>query len=281
MYIIKVFAVWTPEAILNLIIVLLIAGMKDRLKLNKVENLIRFASTVTCMVLSSVFVWPLIDKYFNNISIVVSFIIHAIAYAIIFLIIYQVNIRTALTSVLLMLFTLGTLENTYFPFLVAYVSGGYEHYVNSISQYVLFSCITRVAQTFIIIFLWNNEHVFLVTKLNKNLHRTFSIFISGLAICELYISFSFSQFFGQMSVTSQILYGIVIIFMVFLFYLLICKIIHSIIHLMLVQGYKQYQTLEAGAEEAFKSVYLLLKRNDIESAKSYISLLIGSEENKS
>ena len=68
--------------------------------------------------------------------------------------------------------------------------------------------------------------------------------------------------------------------MLILFYMLIFKIIYSVIRLMLTNGYKQLRTFELGAEEAFKSVYILLENNDIDSAKSYISLLIGSEENK-
>lgn len=280
MYIIKVFAVWTPEAILNLIIVLLIAGMKDRLKLNKVENLIRFASTVTCMVLSSVFVWPLIDNYFNNISIVVSFLAHMFIYTLIIFTIYRISINKVFISVLLMGFTVTTFENSFFPFLVGYISGGYENYSNNLSQYIVFSCITRIAQVLFIRFLWNNQYIFMVTEINKKVYKAFSFFIFGLTICEVYISFNFSQYFGQMSTKSQIFYGLALIVMLILFYMLIFKIIYSVIRLMLTNGYKQLRTFELGAEEAFKSVYILLENNDIDSAKSYISLLIGSEENK-
>jgi hypothetical protein len=277
---IKIFVVWTPEAILNLIIVLLIAGLKDKLKLNKLENLIRFASVVVCMVLSSVFIVPLVNKVFPDTNIVISFLLHTVAYAIIFFAIYTVDFQKAFLSVLLMGFTFATLENIYYPFLVAYVSHGYQSYNNNISQYVLFSCITRIVQVILIAFLWDNQYIFLVTKLNKKLYNIFSIFISLLAICELYVSVMYSACFGQMSFENQITYGIVLIVMIILFYVLIYKIIYSTIRTIIVQGYKQYQVLEKGAQEAFKSVYSLLEGNDIESAKAYVAVLIGGEENK-
>ncbi len=275
MSLIKLLVVWTPEAVLNLIIVLLIAGLKDKLKLKRNGNLIRFLTAVACMVLSSVFILPLIP-YFN---IVINFLIHIIIYTAIILCVYRVSLYKAFISVLLMGFTFASFENVIYPFLIAYISGGFENYNNNIIQYILFSCFTRIAQASLIAFLWNSEYILLVTELNKKIHNVFYAIIVTLTISELYMSSVFYDYFSLMSLENRILFGIVLTVIVVAFYIIIYKIIFSSIRLLIKQGYRQYQMLEQGAEEAFRSVYSLLEGNDIDSAKNYISILIEGDKN--
>lgn len=273
MSLIKILAVWTPESILNLIIVILIAGLRDKLNLKKSGNLIQFISALFCMVLSSIVLSVLVET-----NVVINYIYHIAAYAIIFSLIYKLDLRKALLSVLLMLFTFATLENSYYPFLVSYVSGGIEQYNNNLTHYILFSCITRTLQLGLIVFLIKNQYVFLLTRLDKKMHNIFTIFISFLLICETCVSYMYAFYFNQLSLQHQIIYGLVIVIMIVLYYALIYKVIYSSIKGVIIQGYKQYQMLEQGAEEAFKSVYSLLSNDDVDSAKNYISLLLGSDE---
>ncbi len=273
MSIIKVLVVWTPEVALNIVIILLIVGLKDQLKFKNVGNLIKFLSSVVCLDASSI----VLDKI-ATFNVVVNIIYHAVIYFVVIVLIYKVDFRKTIVSVILMYFTFLTLENTYYPFLVSYVSGGINNYNDNITQYILFSCITRLAQTGLIVFLWKNQYVFLVTALSKKINNIFNIFISVLSICETCISVLYAIYFGQMSLEHQIIYGSALVVMVVLHYALIYKVIYSSIKGIVVQGYKQYQMLEQGAEEAFKSVYSLLDNNDVEAAKNYISLLVKGED---
>ncbi len=273
MSLIKLLVVWTPEVALNIVIILLVVGLKDQLKFKNIGNLIKFLSSVACLDAASI----VLDR-FVSFNVIVNIIYHAVIYFAVIVLIYKVDFRKAFIGIILMYFTFLTLENTYYPFLVSYVSGGIEQYNNNITQYILFSCITRLAQMGLIVFLWKNQYVFLVTTLSKKINNIFNIFIFVLMVCETCISYLYAIYFGQMSLEHQIIYGSVLVTMVVLHYALIYKVIYSSIKGIIVQGYKQYQMLEQGAEEAFKSVYSLLDNNEVEAAKNYISLLVRGEE---
>jgi hypothetical protein len=164
--------------------------------------------------------------------------------------------------------------------MVSYISGGIENYNNNILQYILFSCVTRLAQLSVIIFLWKKQYILFISQISKKIYKIYTISVSIFLVCELCVSFMYVTYFNQMPIGLQITYGLALVALIVFFYVITYMIIHSTLKGVIAKGYKQYQTIERGAEESFKSIYSLLDNNEIELAKNYISLLIRSEENK-
>ncbi|MDP4094116.1 MAG: hypothetical protein Q8920_12225 [Bacillota bacterium] len=263
-----------PEAFLNLIIVMLIAGSRELLRFNK-GNAIRFFFSLGFMVLSSAVIRPLISEIVQNM--ILSFLIHTFIYAIVIAIIYRMNFRKSFLSVLLMGFTFMTLENVYIPFLVVYVFKGQENFYAHFINVFLASLPERLVQMGLIIFLWKYQFAFAVTRINKKFYNFFTVFIFVLSICEAYFSFIFTMYFPELSLENQILFSITLISSVVVFYLLVYRFIYITIKGLITQGYKQYKELEDNAEKAITTVHTLLENNDFESAKNFVRNLIGEE----
>lgn len=274
MTIFTLLAVSLPEAFLNLVIVILIAGMRDCLKLGK-RNTIRFLIALMFMVLSSAVIRPLISNIVPNI--VLSFLIHTLIYAVVIAIIYQMDFRKAFLSVLLMGFTFVTLEDAYVPFIIVYISKGIENMYKSGLHVLLYTLPERIVQVCLIVFLWRNQFALEVTKISRKFYNFFSIFVFVLCICELYSSFIFTQYFDKMTLEHQIIYSATLLAIIVVFYLLVYRFIYITVKGLITQGYKQYQELEEGAEKAINTVYNMLEENDVDSAKSFLKELIGKE----
>jgi hypothetical protein len=265
-----------PEAFLNIFIILLFAGEKCRLKLSK-PNIIRFLSALSLMLLASCIIRPLVPNFIFNAF------FHVLAYTLIIKTVYKINFGTTILSVLLLALFFATVENSYYPLVITYVSDGLNKFFED--NFVMLICTlpTRVIQVSAIVFLWKHYVVFAIAKLNKSNYRLFVAAIIIITTVQLYFSYNFVYYFSMMLFIHRILYSTAIFILAIVFNVLIFKLIYSTGKGLLKHGIKRCNAIEQDAELAFIDIYNLLKKQDINGAIEILEELLDKnelEENK-
>ena len=119
------FLISLPEAFLNAIIILLFAGVKEKLKFNK-NNLIRFIICICSLLVLTNFVRPIARNVIENIF------ISSIAYILVFTLVYRLKLIHAALSVAFTILMFSAIENSYYPFIIAYISDGIESFCQTL-----------------------------------------------------------------------------------------------------------------------------------------------------
>lgn len=262
------FLVSLPEAFLNEIIILLFAGAKERLTLNK-DNVVRFIICLVSMLALTSFIRPVVHNVIENI------LASSIIYIFVFALIYRLRLVHAALSVIFAILLFSTIENSYLPFIVAYVYKGIENFSKNYHLFAIYSIPSRILQGLTILYLWKYE-ILLVTKISKQFHKTFIISSFLLIFVEYFFGYLFYTYFNVIPLLQQILFAVAIVLLVIIFNYLMFKTIYVAIGKIITNGFTQYKELEENAKTAFELINNLIKsnRNDeaikiIEGLKCY------------
>lgn len=256
------FFVSLPEAFLNLIIFLLFAGTKSNLKVNR-SNVIRFTISLIAMLVATSIIRPLAQNVVENV------IAHCIAYIIIISLLYKLRLWHSAISVVFTMLLFSTIENSYYPFIIAYISGGIDNFTKHYQLFVLYSVPNRILQVMIIFFLYKYE-ILLVTKISRQFHYTFVISTFILVFVEYFFGFIFYSYFNVFSLLQQITYAVALVLMVVFFNYLMFMTIYVTIGKIITNGFSQYQELEYDAKSAFLLINSLIKSNRVDEAAKLI-----------
>lgn len=264
------FFISLPEAFLNLIIFLLFAGAKNKLKINK-SNMVRFVISLVAMLVATNVIRPLAQ------TVVVSIILHSLTYILIVMLVYRLELGHAALSVVFAMLLFSTIENSYYPFIIAYISKGIENYLKHYQLIVVYAMPSRILQLAIILFLWKYE-ILLVARISKQFHKTFIISSFILIFVEYFFGYIFYSYFNILPLFQQIIYALALVLMVIAFNLLIFKTIYVTIGRIISNGFTQYKELEDNAKLAFDVLYNLLKNSKIGEAIKLIEELKGNNK---
>ncbi len=266
------FLVSLPEAILNIVIILLFAGKKEKLNLNK-PNLINFAVSLVAIMLVSNFLRPLAPNVMVNV------LIHFLSYIVISFIIYKIKLTYSILSVSFMYLIYSTIENSYLPFIITYVCKGIENFFNNYYVLPIYTIPYRIGQFIVIVFLWKYE-ILLVSKINKLFHKLFILSSFILIYIEFFLGYLFCTYFEQIRLIHQLGLSVSLILLVFVLNLVIFKLIYITVSSLLINGYKKYSEFEEDVLFALDEIYLMLNDNRIDEAIELIKQLRGSTDIK-
>lgn len=259
------FFVSLPEAFLNLIIILLIAGEKDRLKINN-SNVIRFVVTLILMLAASWFIRPIASNFVISIS------LHIIAYTLIMFLIYRMNIMYALLGISFALMLIVTTEVLYFPYIITYVHHGMENFTKAYPLFLPYSLPDRIVQVIVIRFLWKHD-ILLATRINRRFHKLFIASFLILTIIEDVFYLIFVTFSDKMPLSYQIAFSVGLFVMAVVQSFLIIKFIYLALGGVLVKGYGKYVELEENVKFAFDEIRNLLEEKKVDDAIKLIKEL--------
>ncbi|RCX13775.1 hypothetical protein DFR58_1163 [Anaerobacterium chartisolvens] len=259
-----------PEAVLNLIIMLLFAGSKGRLKINK-ANILRFTISIVLMLTASWFIRP------ASPNIITSVILHQIAYVLIILVVYRLKFTYILLAVSFTYLASSTMENAYTPYIITYICNGIESFQNAYHWYVLYCLPTRAIQIASAVFLWRYD-IMVATRLDHRFHKNFISCALILVSLENAFAFIFYTYWHTMSLIYQTLYSVSILLMVFGFNFAVFKLLYDTIGGIISKGYRQYTELEESARYAFDKIETLLQCNKINEAVELIQEIKGKEK---
>ena len=257
-----------PEAFFNLIIFLLIAGAKDKLKINK-PNVIRFAASLVTMLAASSIIRPVAP------NVVVNVVSHCLVYIVIIMLIYRLKLRYASLSVVFTMLMFSSIENLYYPFIIAYISKGTENYMKHYQWIALYAIPSRVMQVGIILFLWKYE-ILLVTKISKKFHKAFIISTFAMIIVEYFFAYTFANYFSTYSLSYQVVFAAILFLMTIVFCFIIFQTVYVAIGDVITKGFTKYSELEENAKLAFDVINDLIKDNKTVEAMNLINELKGN-----
>ncbi|MCX7749471.1 MAG: hypothetical protein N2645_21650 [Clostridia bacterium] len=267
-----------PEAILNLVLILLVLGKKEEYLNRKLESAIRFSFTVILMLIATSTLRPLAS------NVIESMIYHIIAYIIIISLVYgkslksiYINIGTVSFGTTIIMLFISTIDNLYMPILTI-LHSDINSYLNNILVLIPLSIPVRLVQGGAICLLWKYSKVLEVTKINKMLRKIFVISNVIIITAEYYLSNNFVNYYKMYTTSEQIFYTIAILMLTITVNFLVFSCIYITIKKVIMisdHNYKKLQQckndLEEDAKYAFNEVYRLLK--DSENVDQAIDLL--------
>jgi hypothetical protein len=266
------FLVSLPEAFLSLIQFLLFSGEKDKLKINK-SNIIRFVISLVLMLVASNYIRPVSPNVAVNMA------LHIIAYVIILILVYRINIPYAVLCVAFTMMIYSTVENAYIPYIIAYISKGWDNFGKQYLLYPIYSLPITLCRIIIIWFLWNHE-ILMVSKINKSFHKIFISTTLVLILTEYFVLFIFYTYFDKMALAHQIGFSITLLVMAIGLNLLVFRLIHKAVVGLIQKGYAQYSDLEDAAKYVFTEMQKMLKEKNYDGANNIIDEIMGNEEQK-
>lgn len=266
------FLVSLPEAFLSLIQFLLFTGEKGKLKINK-PNIIRFAISLALMLVASNYIRP------NAPNVAVNMALHIVAYVIILILVYRMNVPYAILGVAFTMMIYSTIENAYVPYIVAYISKGWDNFGKQYMLYPIYSLPITICRIIVIWFLWKHE-ILMISKINKSFHKIFIYTTLILILVEYFLFFLFDTYFDKMPLTHQIAFSVTLLLMAIGVNLLVFKLIYKAIVGLVQKGYAQYSDLEDAAKYAFNEIQKMLKEKNYDGANGLIDEIMDNEEHK-
>ena len=260
-----------PEAIFNLMIMLLVAEEKGRLKFSK-SNLIRYFSALILMLTASYFLRPLATNF------AVNALYHCIAYTLILMLVYRINLFKGLYSTTIFYLLYASIELSYLPFIVVYITKGMDNFFSNIPFAFLLCLPLRLLQFAVVVFLWKYNIVFTITNINKKFRLKFSICGIMLGSAETYFAYILSTYFDNYTLLHKVSYSIILFIMVIGFNSLVLSFLYTAAEQLIVGGFNKYKEVETEAMFAFKEVRNLLENNDSKRAIVLINELLGENQ---
>ncbi|HEY9059677.1 MAG TPA: hypothetical protein VIO64_04115 [Pseudobacteroides sp.] len=262
-----------PEALLNLVIILILEDEKKRLSLNK-SNIISFISSLMLMLLASCIIRPLVPNVAFNI------ILHSIAYTVIVTLIYKKNLYKTYFIVLLLALFFVTIENSYIPYIITSIENGLDNFSKNSIMLLLCSLPSRIFQICAILFLRKYYTVFNLNTIDKKLYKWFIALLFILTFSENYFSYVFTIYYSKMSLIHQILYSFLLLVMLTTSCSIVFKLLHETIKSVVAVGIEEFNKLENDAEQTFNEIYTLLEDNNVDEAKNLLKELLDTERKK-
>lgn len=260
-----------PEAILNLYIMLRLSGQNSKINIKDKKSIAKFLLALVLMLCTSIVIRPFSPNVLVNI------ILHSLAYTVIFWFVYRINMIKSAFCASLVLMLNSAIENLYIPFVVAYISKGYDNFFANYKLFAIYSIPYRIAQ--ICIALWINKYeiVFDMAKINKRFYKIFIVFMYVLILLGFSFALIFYNYFSSMSLFFQVLFSFSISTMVFMTSFLVFNLIYLALTGILTGGYKQYQVLEEEAKLAFNKIYNLLKNRNVTDATTLLEKILEED----
>ncbi|MDF2988563.1 MAG: hypothetical protein K0R50_4073 [Eubacterium sp.] len=266
------FSVSLPLAILDLIQFLLFAGKKDRLKINK-PNVIRFVISIVLMLLATNFIRPVAPNVAVNLA------LHIAVYVIILILVYRITIQYAVLSVAFTMLIYSTIENAYVPYIVAYISKGWDNFGKQYMLYPIYTLPNFICCIIVIRFLWKYE-ILMISKINKNFYKLFIYTTLILILVEYILFFLFYTYFDKMPLAHQIAFSVTLLLMSIGLNLLVLRLIHKAVVGLVQKGYDQYSDLEEAVKYAFVEIQKMLKEKNYDGANNFLDEIMNKEEEK-
>ncbi len=254
-----------PEAFLNLIIALLIAGKKENLKINS-RNILKFATAIILMLTSSWVIRPISP------NIVTSVTLHVIAYSLIFIVLYRMKPTYALLGTSFFMLLLTVIEVLYMPYVITYAFKGMVNYQSAYHLYVLLSLPQRIGQVIVTIFLWKYE-ILLATRINHRFHRLFVAVFILLLFGEQLLYFVFVTVFDKLQLVYQITFSLSMLVVFLSLNILMFKLIYMVIGNLVVNSFNKYKDFEDDVIYALGEIRNLLTKNQVDEAIKLINYL--------
>lgn len=277
-----IFFLSLPEAVLNTILVLYIAGEREsHLKLNR-ANIIKMIVSTILMLFATAIIRPFMP------NIVVSILFHIIAYTLIISIIYRTNFWTILFSTIASALVVSTIENIFVTIMTVVLGRGISEYMTNIPVMFALSLPIRLFQVLVIFFLKRYYNILEFTNISKEFRKVFIFCNLTIITAEYYISNSFVNHFSQYTKIEQILFAAaILIITITVNFLVFTSIYLSVKKVMLVSdsNYRKLQSnmteLEENAKYAFNEVYRLLKdEENVEQATVLLEKLLNAKGSK-
>jgi hypothetical protein len=265
------FFVSLPEAFFNEIVILIFAGAKDKLKVNK-PNILRFAASMVLVLTASWLIRPIAP------NVVVNMALHIVAYVLINTLIYRLNIKYSIMSVAFALLCYITINITFIPYIVKFIYGGMKGFANAYYLYPLFSLPMWICQFIMASFLWKYEFL-MATKINNRFHNFFIATFLILAFTEYSLVFIFYDYSDKLPLAIQIVFSFSLLIMTLVFNLMVFRFVHIVINGIVARGYRKYSELEDDVKFAFNELRDLLKSNNVDEAIKLIDDLNGKNDN--
>lgn len=266
------FLVSLPEAFLSLIQFLLFAGEKDKLKINK-PNIIRFIISLVLMLVASNYIRPISP------IVAVNMVLHIVAYVIILILVYKIKIPYAILGIAFTMMIYSTIENAYVPYIVAYISKGWDNFGKQYMLYPIFSLPITLCRIIVICFLWKHE-MLMISKFNKSFHRIFIFTTLILILVEYLLFFLFDTYFDKMPLVHEIAFSITLLVTALGLNLLVFRLIHIAVVGLIQKGYAQYSDLEDAARYAFTEIQIMLSEKNYDAATELIDDIMCKDEYK-
>lgn len=264
-----------PEAFLNLILILLFAGQKNRLSINQ-QNIMKFSITLLLMLVSTWFIRSLSP------NVAVNALCTTAAYIVILLIVYRINVGITALSVTTIFLYIVAIENTYIPFIITYHAKNLTEFFGSNLTLFLCAIPERILQVLAIALLWKYNDVLEITRINKKFLRILIICNLIIYSSEEFFSYIFVQNFNNYSFLVQIIYAIVLLMLILAFNVLIFAFMYIALKGVMILGFNRYhelenkyRELEDNAQYGFEKIYEHLKNNDNENAMNMLEELLG------
>lgn len=213
-------------------------------------------------------------------SVAVSMTLHIAVYIIILLSVYRINIQYAILGVIFALLIRSTVENAYFPYIIAFASKGWANFQQQYVLYPLYTIPDFLSSIIVIWFFWKYE-IFMIFKINRSFHKLFLYTTSILLSVEYLFYYLFYAYSDKMPLAHQIVFSTAMLVMTLGLNLLIFKLIHKAVVGFVQKGYTQYSDLEEAAKYAFIEIHKMLKDKNYDGAINFIDEIIGKEEQKS
>ncbi len=261
-----------PLAVLDLAQFLLFAGSKNRLMINR-PNVIRYAAAVFLMLMASL----ILRSISPNVPI--NMLLHIIAYIVILLLVYRIKFQYAVLGVAFTMLIYSTIDNITSPFLITYISSGWENFKDHFILYPIYSIPNFICSILVIRLLWKYE-LLMISKINRNFHRLFINTTLLLIFVEYFFCFVFYTYSSKMSLVHQIAFSVALLLMTVCLNLLIFVLFHKTIVGLVQKGYANYTDLEESARFAFSEIQKLLNDKNYDEAINFIDELIEKEEKK-
>lgn len=212
-----------PEFLLNMLLMLIIAGKKNKLKFNKVGNVIQFAVALALMLTATWLIRP------HASSPAQSLVCHSIAYVLIILVVYRINPVKVVLGVAWTILYQNTLENTFIPFVIAYFSKGLTAFYGSHLTLILVSLPVRIFQALAVIYFYKNDEFLGAIRGDKKYNIVFAASCYLLTLAEVFISYIYYTFFDEFSFVIQLLFSCSLLALILSFYIAIFGFIYIIV----------------------------------------------------
>lgn len=261
-----VLTVTSFETILNLVVILLLAGERGFLDFTARLNIVRFAvCTVLICILSYIF-RPLAP------NVIVNSLFHVAIYIVAIMLVYRIGIYRAVFCTLILLFFFASFENIYVPYIMAYISKGYANFFSNDITIFLCSLPERILWIGVIIFLWKHHIIFITARLNKRIYILLTVILISASLAMNTISLVYVSYFNNISLAYQMTFSVGLLILGVADFLLI-KLLYELMKWSIERGTARYMESEYNLDWLIKKLNILLYNNEYENAKKLLRLM--------
>ncbi len=201
-----------PEFFFTFLMMLVLSGNKERLKL-KLGNVVRIIVAIGLMVIATCIVRPL------SLDLMMNLALHMIVYVAVLAAVYWIRIDISLLSVGLSCAYLYTIENSFIPLVITYLSKGLDNFYQSTSTMLICSLIVRGLQLITVIALYKRDVLFEIVREERKHSIIFTASIFTMIFTENFFTYIYLMYFERFSFNVQILYSIGLLLFMFSFYM--------------------------------------------------------------